>query len=38
MILLDDEVPQHLGAVDEFRPDQVEAINYYYSVGKPRLV
>jgi ectoine hydroxylase-related dioxygenase (phytanoyl-CoA dioxygenase family) len=38
MILLEEEVPQHLGAVDEFRPDQVEAINYYYSVGKPRLV
>jgi hypothetical protein len=38
MILLEDEVPAHLGAVDIFRPDQVEAINYYYSNGKPRLV
>ena len=38
MILLEDEVPEHLGAVDLFRPDQVEAIDYYYSVGKPRLV
>jgi hypothetical protein len=38
MILLQDEVPEHLGAVDIFRPDQVEAINYYYEVGKPRIV
>lgn len=38
MILLEDEVPEHLGAVDEFRPDQVEAINHYYAVGKPRLI
>lgn len=38
MILLEDEVPAYLGAVDVFRPDQVEAINHYYSVGKPRIV
>jgi ectoine hydroxylase-related dioxygenase (phytanoyl-CoA dioxygenase family) len=38
MILLEDEVPEHLGAVDLFRPDQVDAINHYYEVGKPRLV
>ena len=38
MVLLNKEVPEHLGAVDLFRPDQVEAINHYYNVGKPRLI
>jgi ectoine hydroxylase-related dioxygenase (phytanoyl-CoA dioxygenase family) len=38
MVLLQDEVPEHLGAVDLFRPDQVEAINHYYQHGKPKLV
>lgn len=38
MVLLDEEVPEHLGAVDLFRADQVEAINHFYNVGKPRLI
>lgn len=38
MILLEDQVPEHLGAVDDFRADQVEAINHYYSVGRPRVI
>jgi ectoine hydroxylase-related dioxygenase (phytanoyl-CoA dioxygenase family) len=37
-VLLQDHVPEHLGAVDAFRPDQVEAINYYYQHRKPRIV
>jgi ectoine hydroxylase-related dioxygenase (phytanoyl-CoA dioxygenase family) len=38
MRLLDDEVPEHFGAVDAFRPDQIEAIDYYFANRKPRLV
>jgi ectoine hydroxylase-related dioxygenase (phytanoyl-CoA dioxygenase family) len=37
-VLLKGEVPEHLGAIDAFRPDQKEAIDYYQSHGKPRLV
>ena len=37
-VLLRGEVPEHLGAVDAFRPDQVEAINYYSTHKKPRLI
>jgi ectoine hydroxylase-related dioxygenase (phytanoyl-CoA dioxygenase family) len=37
-VLLKGEVPEHLGAVDAFRPDQKEAIDYYRAHGKPRLV
>jgi hypothetical protein len=37
-VLLKGEVPEHLGAIDAFRPDQKEAIDYYYSHGKPRVV
>jgi hypothetical protein len=38
MVLLRDDVPEHLGAVDLFRPDQVEAIDHYHQHGKPKLV
>lgn len=38
MRLLEDDIPEHFGAVDAFRPDQVEAINYYFENRKPRLV
>jgi ectoine hydroxylase-related dioxygenase (phytanoyl-CoA dioxygenase family) len=38
MVLLQDEVPEHLGAIDAFRPDQVAAIDHYYQTGKPKLV
>jgi ectoine hydroxylase-related dioxygenase (phytanoyl-CoA dioxygenase family) len=37
-VLLRGEVPEHLGAIDAFRPDQKEAIDYYCQHGKPRLV
>jgi len=37
-ILLKGEVPAFPGAVDAFRPDQVEAIDHYYRHGRPRLV
>ena len=37
-ILLQDDVPEFPGAVDAFRPEQVEAIDYYCRHGKPRLV
>ncbi|HEY0311342.1 MAG TPA: phytanoyl-CoA dioxygenase family protein [Allosphingosinicella sp.] len=37
-VLLQDEVPEYFGVVDVFRPEQVEAINYYYENRKPRLV
>lgn len=37
-ILLQDEVPAFPGAVDAFRPEQVEAIDHYYRHGRPRLV
>jgi len=37
-ILLQDEVPEYFGVVDVFRPDQVEAIDYYFANRKPRLV
>jgi ectoine hydroxylase-related dioxygenase (phytanoyl-CoA dioxygenase family) len=36
-ILLQDEVPEHFGFVDEFHPDQVAAIDYYLEHRKPRL-
>jgi ectoine hydroxylase-related dioxygenase (phytanoyl-CoA dioxygenase family) len=37
-VLLRDQVPEHFGAVDNFRPDQIEAIDYYYRNRKPRLI
>ncbi len=37
-ILLQDEVPAFPGAVDAFRPEQVEAIDHYHRHGRPRLV
>ncbi|HEV2866434.1 MAG TPA: phytanoyl-CoA dioxygenase family protein, partial [Allosphingosinicella sp.] len=37
-ILLRDEVPEFPGAVDAFRPDQIEAIDYYLAHGRPRPV
>lgn len=38
MRLLEDDIPEHFGAVDAFRPDQVAAIDYYFEHRKPRLV
>jgi ectoine hydroxylase-related dioxygenase (phytanoyl-CoA dioxygenase family) len=38
MRLLEDDVPEYFGAVDAFRPEQVEAIDYYFEHRKPRLV
>jgi len=38
MRLLEEDVPEYLGAVDAFLPEQVEAINYYHQHRKPRLV
>lgn len=37
-LLLRDEVPEYFGVVDEFRPDQVEAIDYYFEHRAPRIV
>jgi len=37
-VLLRGEVPEFLGAVDAFRPEQMEAIDHYHQHGKPRLV
>ncbi len=37
-VLLRGEVPEHLGAIDAFRPEQVEAIEYYLQHNMPRLV
>ena len=37
-VLLRGEIPEHLGAVDAFRPEQVEAIDYYLKNKKPRVV
>jgi ectoine hydroxylase-related dioxygenase (phytanoyl-CoA dioxygenase family) len=37
-VLLQDDVPEHLGAIDAFRPDQVEAIDYYCAHRRPRIV
>jgi len=37
-VLLDEHVPDYFGFVDAFRPDQVEAIDYYFEHRKPRLV
>jgi ectoine hydroxylase-related dioxygenase (phytanoyl-CoA dioxygenase family) len=37
-VLLQDDIPEHFGAVDNFRPDQVEAIDYYFQHRKPRIV
>ena len=36
-VLLEDEVPEYLGAIDVFRPEQMDAINHYRELGKPRL-
>lgn len=38
MTLLEDEVPEYFGAVDAFRPDQVEAIDHYFQHRAPRIV
>jgi ectoine hydroxylase-related dioxygenase (phytanoyl-CoA dioxygenase family) len=35
-ILLRGEVPEHLGAVDAFRPEQMDAIDPYLAHGRPR--
>lgn len=37
-VLLQEEVPEHFGAVDLFRPEQVEAIDHYLQLGKPRSI
>jgi ectoine hydroxylase-related dioxygenase (phytanoyl-CoA dioxygenase family) len=37
-ILLQDEIPEYLGVVDVFRPEQVEAIDYYFANRKPRVI
>lgn len=38
MALLEEDVPDYFGAVDAFRPEQAEAIDYYLEHRKPRLV
>jgi ectoine hydroxylase-related dioxygenase (phytanoyl-CoA dioxygenase family) len=37
-ILFEDDLPEHFGVVDCFRPEQVEAIDYFFEHRKPRLV
>jgi ectoine hydroxylase-related dioxygenase (phytanoyl-CoA dioxygenase family) len=37
-VLLQDKVPDHFGAIDLFRPEQVAAIEHYLQAGKPRTV